>query len=78
MPPASRSTTTRSTVLGSSLQAREKATGKLLAEVLVDRALHGAPVSYMQGGRQYIAVTGGGMTEPAELIAFALPQREAP
>ena len=68
----------RSTVLGSSLQAREKATGKLLAEVLVDRALHGAPVSYMQGGRQYIAVTGGGMTEPAELIAFALPQREAP
>ena len=64
----------RSTVLGSSLQAYDKATGKLLAEVLTERALHGAPVSYMVDGRQYIVVTGGGMTEPAELIAFALPE----
>ena len=64
----------RSTVLGSSLQAYDKFTGELLAEVLTERALHGAPVSYMQDGRQYIAVTGGGMTQPAELIAFALPE----
>ena len=66
----------RSTVLGSSLQTYDKATGKLLAEVLTERALHGAPVSYMVEGRQYIVITGGGMTEPAELIAFALPRRD--
>ena len=68
----------RSTVLGSSLQAYDKSTGKLLAEVLTERALHGAPVSYMVEGRQYIVVTGGGITEPAELIAFALPESEVP
>ena len=65
-------------MLGSSLQAYDKSTGKLLAEVLTERALHGAPVSYMVEGRQYVVVTGGGMTEPAELIAFALPESEAP
>ena len=27
----------------------------------------------MAGGKQFILVTGGGVTEPAELLAFALP-----
>lgn len=64
------------TVNGSLLQAYDKATGELLAEVPVDRHLHGPPISYMLDGRQYIAVTGGGGTEPAELLAFALPAAE--
>ncbi len=58
---------------GSILQAYDKATGALLAEVETDRTLHGVPITYLHRGRQYIAVPGGGVTEKAELMSFALP-----
>ena len=59
---------------GAYLRALDKATGELVAEVEVDRSLHGAPMTYFHEGRQYIAVAGGGGPEKAELIAFALPR----
>ena len=59
---------------GSYLQAYDKASGKLLGSVEVDRSLHGSPMSYMHEGRQFIAVSGGGQREPSELVAFALPR----
>ncbi len=60
---------------GSLLQAYDKATGELLAEVPVDRHLHGPPTSVLVDGRQYIFITGGGGgVEPSELLAFALPE----
>ena len=59
---------------GGHLRALDKATGAVLAEVWVDRHLHGAPMTYWHDGRQYIAVAGGGGREPAELVAMALPR----
>ncbi|MEE2777439.1 MAG: pyrroloquinoline quinone-dependent dehydrogenase [Acidobacteriota bacterium] len=63
---------------GSYLQAYDKGTGELLAQVEVDRSLHSSPMTYQHEGRQYIVVAGGGSRrgqdgEPAELVAFALP-----
>ena len=59
---------------GSFLHAYDKATGKLLASISVERHLHGSPMTYLHDGRQYIVIAGGGRNEPAELLAFALPQ----
>ena len=50
------------------------ATGELIAQIEVDRSLHGQLMTYLHEGRQYIAVAGGGDREKAELIAFALPR----
>ncbi len=58
---------------GSFLRAYDKANGELLAEVAVDQRLHGAPITYLHEGRQYIAVAAGSSTADSELIAFALP-----
>ena len=55
------------------LQAYDKATGDLLHSIETDRVLHGSPMTYMHEGKQYILITSGGMTEPSELLAFALP-----
>ena len=56
------------------LQAYDKATGELVGSVKVNRHLHSSPMTVMHGGRQYILVAAGGVTEPAELIAFGLPR----
>jgi len=45
---------------GSYLVAFDKATGELLAQLEVDRSLHGGPMTYMHEGRQYILIAGGG------------------
>ena len=70
---------------GSILQAYDKATGRVLAEVETEATLHGVPMTYMHQGRQYIVVPAGGggsgtssalfgdQTEKAQLVAFALP-----
>ncbi|HIA58632.1 MAG TPA: pyrroloquinoline quinone-dependent dehydrogenase [Gammaproteobacteria bacterium] len=58
---------------GSILRAHDKDTGALVAELLVEQRLHGAPMSYMVDGRQYIGVAGGGRDDDAELIVLALP-----
>ena len=58
---------------GSILVAHDKMTGDLLGEVLVDQRLHGPPMSYQVGAKQYIAVAGGGRDDDNELLVFALP-----
>ena len=63
----------RSDVRGSWLQAYDKKTGELVGQVKVDRHLHGSPMTCMHDGRQYVLVTSGGVSEPAELLAFGLP-----
>ena len=72
---------------GSYLQAYDKATGKLLAEVETEATLHGVPMTYLHQGRQYIVVPAGGKVvsrtarsgpETAELVAFALPATPEP
>ena len=47
---------------GSFLDAYDKATGELLAQIKVDRNLHSSPMTYLHEGRQYIVVAGGGET----------------
>ena len=58
---------------GSILVAHDKKTGDLLGEVLVDQRLHGPPMSYQVGDKQYIAVAGGGRDDDNELLVLALP-----
>jgi quinoprotein glucose dehydrogenase len=59
---------------GSWLVALDKATGDEVGRIKVDRHLHSSPMTAMHNGRQYILVAGGGRTEPAEVLAFGLPQ----
>ena len=58
---------------GSWLVALDKATGDEIGRIKVDRHLHSSPMTAMHEGRQYILVSGGGRSEPAQLLAFALP-----
>jgi hypothetical protein len=55
------------------LLALDKATGEEIARIKVDRHLHSSPMTAMHEGRQYILAAGGGRTEPAQLLAFGLP-----
>ena len=55
------------------LYAYDKASGRLLAEVALPVNASGAPMTYMAGGRQYVAFPVGGANIPEELIALALP-----
>jgi quinoprotein glucose dehydrogenase len=57
---------------GPRLVARDKATGEELASVDLPLGAIGTPMTYMIGGRQYIALTVGGDPVP-ELIALTLP-----
>lgn len=60
---------------GSYLWALDKSTGEIVGEVAVDARLHGAPMTYMQDGRQYIGVAAGGRGELVQqLVTFALPK----
>ncbi len=55
------------------LRAFDKRTGRLLAEIPLPAHASGAPITYMTGGKQYIAIPTGGGIAPAELIALCLP-----
>ena len=54
------------------LVAFDKLTGEAVASVDLPGGAIGTPMTYMSGGRQYIALTVGGGRVP-ELIALALP-----
>ena len=56
------------------MRAFDKTTGEKVWEHDFDVAPHGTPMTYEAGGRQYVVVAVGGVTDPAELIAFALPE----
>jgi quinoprotein glucose dehydrogenase len=55
------------------LRAFDKATGELLLEREIDATPHGTPMTYLDGGKQYIVLAVGGMGQKSELLAFALP-----
>jgi quinoprotein glucose dehydrogenase len=54
------------------VRAYDKKTGAVLGEVSIPGMMGSMPMTYMHGGKQYIAFTVGTRTEPAELVAFAL------
>ena len=53
--------------------AYDKATGKVFGEVALPRNATGAPMTYMQNGKQFIIVPTGDANLPAELIVLSLP-----
>ena len=55
------------------LYAYDKTSGRLLAEVPLPVNASGAPMTYMAGGKQYVAFPVGGANIPEELIALSLP-----
>jgi hypothetical protein len=59
---------------GSLLQAYDKTTGRLVHSKKIERTLHGSPASFLHNGRQYLLIAAGGRSEPAELLAFGLPE----
>jgi quinoprotein glucose dehydrogenase len=54
--------------------AFDKATGDELWRFQLPKAVGGAPMTYVAGGRQFVVVPVGGRTEEQELIALALPE----
>jgi quinoprotein glucose dehydrogenase len=54
------------------LCAYDKATGKLIGEIVLPRNVTGAPMTYLLNGKQFIVVSTGGANLPAELIALRL------
>ncbi len=59
--------------LDPSLQALDKGTGERIGRIPLPGNASGAMITYMAGGRQYIAVPIGGASQPAELVALRLP-----
>jgi quinoprotein glucose dehydrogenase len=50
----------------------DKTSGEMLAEIALPANANGAPITYMAGGKQYIAFPVGGGPLPEELIAVSL------
>ena len=50
----------------------DKASGEMLAEIALPANASGAPITYMAGGKQYIAFPTGGGPLAEELIAVSL------
>jgi len=55
------------------IRAYDKRNGFLIWEQEVDKTPHGSAMTYMHKGKQYIVHAVGGFNQPAELIAYALP-----
>jgi quinoprotein glucose dehydrogenase len=55
------------------LFAFDKTTGERIAEISIDRAPGGGPMTYIADGRQYLVVPVGQRNQDHELIAYALP-----
>lgn len=54
-------------------RAFNKATGEKIWETALAAAPTAAPMTYMHEGKQYVAVSIGGLMSPAALVALALP-----
>ena len=59
---------------GNKFRAYDKANGSVLWQTELPAGVTGAPITYMHEGRQYIVVAVGSNDEPAEWVAFALPE----
>jgi quinoprotein glucose dehydrogenase len=55
------------------LDAYDKTTGRLIAEVVLPANASGAPMTYTAGGKQHVAIPIGGANITEELIALTLP-----
>jgi glucose dehydrogenase len=55
------------------LWVHDKATGEKIAELELPGNATGSPITYMAGGKQFIAFSIGGGPVPEELVAVALP-----
>ncbi len=58
---------------GAMLRAYDKATGKEVGAVYMTAPQTGSPMTYSQGGRQYITVSIAGPGASGELVAYRLP-----
>ena len=58
---------------GRMVRAFDKATGRVVWEMALEAGATGAPMTYLSGGKQYLAFAIGGAQHPAELIALSLP-----
>jgi quinoprotein glucose dehydrogenase len=56
----------------SHLRVYDKTTGEMLAEIPLPANATGAPITYLAGGKQYIAFPAGGSSLVEELIAVSL------
>jgi quinoprotein glucose dehydrogenase len=54
------------------VRAYDKKTGDVVSEVSIPGMMGSMPMTYMANGRQYIAFTVGGATQPAEVVSLAL------
>ena len=54
-------------------RAFDKQTGAVLAEIKLPAGTTGAPMTYMQRGKQYIVVAIGGRDVDPEWVALSLP-----
>ena len=59
---------------GSMLYAYDKASGAQVGAVYMPAPQTGSPMTYMADGRQYIIVAVSGSGQPAELVAYRLPE----
>ena len=58
---------------GKMFRAYDKVTGDVLWETELPAGTAGAPMTYMENGRQYVVVSVGDASHTAEFIAFGLP-----
>jgi len=64
---------TQPNMWGRMFRAFDKATGEILWEMDLPAGTTGGPMTYMHEGKQYIVVAVGGLGDPAEWVALALP-----
>jgi len=55
------------------LRAFDKTTGEVVWAERISSTPHGTPMTYLHQGKQYVVMAVGGMGQPDELLAFALP-----
>lgn len=67
--------TNREGMFGNKFRAFDKTTGKVVWEtdLPAGSGTTGAPISYLQNGKQYVLVAIGGRTHAPEWVAYALP-----
>ena len=58
---------------GAMLRAYDKATGENVGEVYMPAPQTGTPMTYLHDGRQFVVVAVGGVSVPARLLAYTLP-----
>jgi len=58
------------------LRALDKATGETVAELELPGSQTGLPMTYEHEGRQFIVLSVAARGEPAQLVAYALPERD--